>query len=880
MNKKSSEIRSEFLNFFKNNGCTVVASDSLIPSGDRTLLFTSAGMVQFKRHFLGQSKDMFTRAASCQKCFRTSDIEQVGLTARHLTFFEMLGNFSFGDYFKKEAVAWAWEFLIKNMNLPEDKLYITVYKDDNEAAEIWKKIVPEDKIIRMGEDTNFWNMGDTGPCGTCSEVLIDLGPQMGCGKSNCGPACGCDRYLEIWNLVFTQFDRQADGSLKNLPRKNIDTGMGLERITAAANHMNSIFDTDLFVPIINTAAEFLKVKYEGKNISKLRMIADHSRAVTFLISDGVLPSNEGRGYVLRRVLRRALRQGRLYGCDKPFINELVPVVFSIMEPAYPELSSKLNNICSIVKAEEEKFLETLESGSSMLSNMMNTYRSKDINVFSGKDIFKLYDTYGFPHDLTREIACENGFGFDEDGFKAEQKTAQEKSRAAWGGSGEKDTTFYSILHKKVGDTIFEGYESYTSEGSTILALIKDGKETFELNSGEEGEIILSKTSFYANSGGQIADIGKIENSSFKSVVKDVYKPAGGLFVHKIKILSGSAKIGQKVSASIDEKRRKQISRHHTATHILHKILRELLGDHIAQAGSLVTDTILRFDFTHFSALEKKDITKIEKTLNLIIRANTEVYIESMSIVQARKSGATALFGEKYGNIVRTVSIKDEDGKGNYSMELCGGTHVSRTGDIGMFKVVSESSVAAGVRRIEAVAGIAAENYILTEEKSLAATAEILNTSKSDIVTKIQKYVADCKKLENEVKTLKSNLISNRIDFYIKCVERVNGFNFLPLKLNDLDIKELRTLSDQLKERLKSAIILLVSEKCGKITFIVSATRDYVKSGVNAGRIAGAFAADIGGSGGGKLDFAQGGSRDVSKIDTIFKNAALYINLVN
>ncbi|MDR2251276.1 MAG: alanine--tRNA ligase [Endomicrobium sp.] len=875
MNKPSSKIRAEFLNFFENNGCVIVPSDSLIPSGDKTLLFTSAGMVQFKQHVLGQSKDSFTRAASCQKCFRTSDIEQVGITTRHLTFFEMLGNFSFGDYFKKEAIAWAWEFLTKNMDLPKDKLYITVYKNDDEAVEIWKKIVPENRIIRMGNDTNFWNMGDTGPCGPCSEILIDLGPEMSCGKPSCGPSCSCDRHLEIWNLVFTQFDRQADGSLKNLPRKNIDTGMGLERIVAAANGKKSIFDTDLFMPIINTAAEFLKIKYESKNISKLRMIADHSRAVTFLISDGVLPSNEGRGYVLRRILRRALRQGKLYGYRKPFINELVPTVFNIMESAYPELSSKLSNIRSIIKIEEEKFLETLESGSDMLSGIMDSYKAKCINVLSGKDIFKLYDTYGFPHDLTREIASENGFGVDEAGFKTEQKTAQEKSRAAWSGSGEKDITFYSILHKRIGDTLFTGYDNYISSGN-ILALIKDGKEASELKSGQEGEIILSQTSFYAHSGGQASDVGKIENANFESIVKDVYKLIGSFFVHKVKVLKGIAKVGQEVFTKIDVERRKQIARHHTATHILQKVLRETLGEHVAQAGSLVTDEFLRFDFTHFSAIKKEELIKVEKTVNSVIRANSEVCIETMDIAQARNAGAMALFGEKYGNTVRTVSVKRESGEDNYSMELCGGTHINRTGEIGMFKIISEFSIAAGVRRIEAVAGVAAENYILDEENSLAGTAAILNTSKDELINKAQKYIVDYKKLEIELNALRSSLISNEVDSYVKQAKDVNGFNFLPVIIDGLDAKELRTISDQLKEKLKPAILLLVSKHEGKTTFIVSATEDYVKQGINAGKIAKAFAADIGGSGGGKPDFAQGGSKELSKVEEVLKNAQKYL----
>ncbi|MDR1942522.1 MAG: alanine--tRNA ligase [Endomicrobium sp.] len=875
MNKPSSKIRAEFLNFFENNGCTIVPSDSLIPSGDKTLLFTSAGMVQFKQYFLGQSKDSFTRVASCQKCFRTSDIEQVGITTRHLTFFEMLGNFSFGDYFKKEAIAWAWEFLTKNMGLPEDKLYITVYKDDDEAVEIWKKIVPENRIIKMGDDTNFWNMGDTGPCGPCSEILIDLGPEMSCGKPSCGPACSCDRHLEIWNLVFTQFDRQADGSLKNLPRKNIDTGMGFERIVAAANGKKSIFDTDLFMPIINAAADFLKIKYESKNISKLRMIADHSRAVTFLISDGILPSNEGRGYVLRRILRRALRQGKLYGYSKPFINELVPTVFNIMESAYPELSSKLSNIRSIIKIEEEKFLETLESGSDMLSGIMDSYKAKGVNILNGKDIFKLYDTYGFPHDLTREIAFENGFGFDEEGFKAKQKTAQEKSRAAWGGSGEKDITFYSILHKRIGDALFIGYDNYISSGN-ILALIKDGKEVSELKSGQEGEIILSQTSFYAHSGGQTSDVGKIENANFESIVKDVYKPIGSFFVHKVKALKGIAKVGQEVFTKIDVERRKQIARHHTATHILQKVLRETFGEHVAQTGSLVTDEFLRFDFTHFSAIKKEELIKIEKTVNVVIRANSAVCIETMDIAQARNAGAMALFGEKYGNTVRTVSVKRESGEDNYSMELCGGTHINRTGEIGMFKIISEASVAAGVRRIEAVVGVAAEKYILDEENSLAGAAAILNTSKDELINKAQKYVVDYKKLEIELNALRSSLIANEADSYVKQVKDANGFNFLPVIIDGLDAKELRTISDQLKEKLKSAILLLVSKHDEKITFIVSATEDYVKQGINAGKIAKAFAADIDGSGGGKPDFAQGGSKELSKVEEVLRNAQKYL----
>ncbi|MDR0800135.1 MAG: alanine--tRNA ligase [Endomicrobium sp.] len=877
MDKLSSKIRAEFLGFFKNSGCTVVPSDSLIPTGDKTLHFTSAGMVQFKQHFLGQSKDSFTKAASCQKCFRTSDIDQVGTTARHLTFFEMLGNFSFGDYFKKEAAAWAWEFLTKNMSLPKDKLYITIYKDDDEVAEIWRSIAPANKIIRMDEKTNFWNMGETGPCGPCSEILIDLGQETGCGSPACGPDCNCDRYLEIWNLVFTQFDRQPDGLLKNLPRKNIDTGMGLERLTAAVNGRKNVFDTDLFMPVMESAAEILKIKNEGRNISKLRMIADHSRAATFLISDGILPSNEGRGYVLRRILRRALRQGKFYGYNKPFINELVSDVFKIMETAYPELSSKLSNIRSIVKTEEEKFLETLESGSEILSNIINSYKSKGINIISGKDVFKLYDTYGFPHDLTKETAAENGLGIDEDGFKSEQKNAQEKSRAAWCGSGERDITFYSILHKKTGDTVFTGYDNYATE-SRVLALIKDGRETSELKTGDNGEIILSQSSFYAQFGGQSADKGKIANNSFESIVEDIFKPAGNLFVHKVKVLKGLVKINDTVTTIIDVEHRKQITRHHTAAHLLHKALRKTFGEHITQAGSLVARDYFRFDFTHFSAVKKDDLIKIEKRVNSIIRLNSEVRIETMAIAKARNAGATALFGEKYGDEVRTVSIKNESGDGNYSMELCGGTHVSRTGDIGIFKIISESSVAAGIRRIEAVAGTAAENYILDEEAVIVKTSEILNASKEELVNKAYKYITDYKKLENEFKSLKSSLVSGEIDSYAKEVKKINGINFLSVIADKADVKALRNISDQLKEKLKSAVLLIVSKNEDRASFILSATADCVQKGINAEKIAKAFAASINGSGGGKPDFAQGGSKDLSNLSDAVKNAHKYILL--
>ncbi|MDD2523210.1 MAG: alanine--tRNA ligase [Endomicrobiaceae bacterium] len=873
MNKQSSNIRKTFLDFFAQKGCKIVESDSLVPSGDKTLLFTSAGMVQFKQHFLGQSKDTFTKATTSQKCFRTSDIDQVGITNRHLTFFEMLGNFSFGDYFKKEAIVWAWDFLTNVMGLPKDKLYITVYNDDDDAKEMWKKIVPESRIIKMGDETNFWTMGPTGPCGPCSEILIDLGPEMGCGKPTCGPQCNCNRYLEVWNLVFTQFDRQEDGSLKPLARKNIDTGMGLERLVAAVNGKNNVFETDLFLPIMQASSDLLKISLNS-NIQKMRMIADHARAVTFLISDGILPSNEGRGYVLRRILRRAVRQGKVFGMNEPFLHKLVKDVHSIMSPAYPELTSRLDNIKSMIKVEEEKFLETLNTGTDILNNLISDYKNKRNLVINGNDVFKLYDTYGFPHELTKEIAQENGLTIDEKSFEEEKKNAQEKSRGAWSGSGEKDITFYSILHKEFGDTKFEGYESYTSN-SKVLALIKDGKKVNTLSKGDNGEIILDKTPFYAESGGQVSDIGTLSVDK-KIEVNEVLKPIGKLFVHKCIVKNGSVEVGELLKAEIDIFNRQQIARHHTATHLLHKVLRDLLGNHVAQAGSLVTSNSLRFDFNHFKALTKKELEQIEKNVNKVIRENFPVSIVEMSIQEARDKGATALFGEKYGNVVRTVTVKQDDNNA-FSMELCGGTHIKRTGDIGMFKIISESSVGSGIRRIEAIVGSAVEKYFDNFEEQIENMSKILKVSKNSLVNAVEKLVFDTKQLESEISSLKSKYISNEIDEYIKKVKIVKNINILAFVVDNVDVKSLRDMSDKVREKLSSAIVVIASQLQDKISFVVSVSDDLVKSGYHAGKIAKQFAAKIDGSGGGKPDFAQGGGKRSEQILSVIKSIEDVIN---
>lgn len=856
------------MDFFSEKGCKVVPSDSLVPSGDKTLLFTSAGMVQFKKHFLGQSKDTFTRATSSQKCFRTSDIDQVGVTNRHLTFFEMLGNFSFGDYFKEEAIAWAWDFLTNYMQLPKEKLYATIYKDDDEAGQMWKKFVPESRIIKMGDETNFWTMGPTGPCGPCSEILIDLGEDMGCHKPTCGPWCDCNRYLEIWNLVFTQFDRQEDGSLKPLGRKNIDTGMGLERIVAAANGKNNVFDTDLFLPMMNAASELLKVSFND-NIPKLRMIADHARAITFLISDGIHPSNEGRGYVLRRILRRAVRQGKVFGMNEPFLYKLVDVVHDVMKPAYPELTARLDNIKSMAKVEEEKFLETLNTGTDLLNNLISQYKAKNVSVLKGEDVFKLYDTYGFPHELTKEIALEQGLTIDEKGFEQEKKLAQEKSRGAWSGSGEQDITFYSVLHKECGDTTFEGY-TQNSSSVKVIALVKDGKKVESLSANDKGEMILSNSPFYAESGGQVADTGIMFNESVNIEVTDVTKPIGKLFVHKVVVEKGKVKAGDVLTASINTDNRNQTARHHTATHLLQKVLRSVLGNHVAQAGSLVCPDNLRFDFNHFKAVTKEELKKIEKDVNKAIRQNYPVSITEMPIEQARKEGAMALFGEKYGDVVRTVKVIETDDK-YYSMELCGGTHVQKTGDIGMFKIVSESSVGSGIRRIEAVCGSACEKYVDGLENKIDEIATLLKTSKVMVVPAIEKMLQDAKNLDTEISSLKSKLIAGEIDEYIKSAKNINGVNVIAFAVEGVDVKTLREMVDKVKEKQASAIIVIASKLQDKISFVISVSQDIVKQGYAAGKIAKQFAAKIEGSGGGKPDFAQGGGKKTDNLKSVIEN---------
>ena len=869
---KADEIRKKYLDYFAKKGATIVKSDSIIPTGDNSLLFTSAGMVQFKKHLLGQSKDTFTSATSCQKCFRTSDIENVGNTNRHLTFFEMLGNFSFGDYFKKEAISWAWHFLTIEMGIPQKILFPTIYKDDNEAAEIWKSVAPNATITKMGEDTNFWNMGPTGPCGPCSEILIDLGLEMGCSKPTCGPACGCNRYLEVWNLVFTQFDRQADGSLKNLPKKNIVTGMGLERLCALVNGKKNVFETDLFLPIIEKLRELTNTEINKKTLPKLRMMADHARAVVLLICDGVLPSNEGRGYVLRRILRRAVRQGRLFGINEPFLYKMVDIVVALMSAAYPELKERKENIATIAKMEEEKFFTTLDSGTKILDEAIKKYKSNKISILDGAEVFRLYDTYGFPLELTKEIADENGLLIDETAFLTAQKNAQKMSRAAWSGSGEKDTTFYSSINKELGDSEFVGYNQSEVRNAKILKIIKDGKIADVLEQGENAEVILDKTPFYAESGGQIGDSGEISSKDFTLQVTNTIKPTGGLIVHKVLVTKGSASALSIVNAKINEKLRAATSRHHTATHLLHKALRSVLGTHVTQAGSLVTPESLRFDFAHFSALKPQELKLVEDIANEAVLAALSVTCTQQSIGEARKAGAMALFGEKYGETVRMVSV-GESVQNAFSIELCGGTHVKNTGEIGLIKITSEYSVSSGTRRIEAIAGTAALEYLRQKDNTIESISTLLKTPAEQLTQKVEKILVQTKDLEKQISKLKAQIASGSGSSGTSRIVETAGIKIAAGTYEDLDAQSLRMALEKLKEKITEGVAIAFNVSEGKVGFMVLATKAAQDGGFSAGKVAKNISAILGGAGGGKPDFAQGGGKDPSKISEVLSKLA-------
>jgi alanyl-tRNA synthetase len=871
----SNEIRRKFLEFFERNGHTIVPSDGLIPQNDPTLLFTSAGMVQFKDHFLGKIKLDFNRAVSCQKCLRTSDIENVGRTARHHTFFEMLGNFSFGDYFKPDAIRWAWQFVTEELHLPTEKLWVSIYTEDDESFHLWHKEagVAENRIVRLGAESNFWKMGETGPCGPCSEILVDQGPERGCGKPTCSVSCDCDRYLEFWNLVFTQYDRQADGTLLSLPKKNIDTGMGLERTAAIVQGVQTNFDIDLFRPLINYVHEFTDIRYGNnpKSDMSFRVIADHSRALTFAISEGILPSNEGRGYVLRRILRRAYRHGKLLGIDQPFLYRVAGVVVDLMNETYPDLKPRWQHTSQMILVEEKRFESTLNQGLNLLDEWIDKLKQTGTKVIPGEVAFKLYDTYGFPLDLTKDIAEEHNLSIDEPGFKSELTQQQERARAAWSGSGEqKVLDVYQQIQKQHGDTEFLGYKKEKLK-ATLVAIVKNGQLVPTANLNDTVEFVFDQTPFYAEAGGQVGDTGWIEGKNrkdgFKAEVTNTIKKVGNSVLHQATVQRESFKVGgddscevgKKYTLSVDTEKRHNTARNHTATHLLQAALRQVLGDHVHQSGSLVSPDRLRFDFTHYQAITPEELNRIEELVNEKIQENVAVKVLQKPIDEARKMGAIALFGEKYGEQVRIVKVSD------YSIELCGGTHLVQTGDIGLFIITNTSSVAAGVRRIEAVTGKTAYHYLKKLQQTVIDTAQMVKTEPEKLASRIESLVEENKQLTKEIDRLKTQGTSLNLDTIIQSASDINGIKVIARKINDADQKMLLNISDQLKNKLSNAVIILGSSSADKVNLIAMVSKDLTNK-VHAGKLIQQVAAIVGGGGGGRPDLAQAGGKEPLKLD--------------
>ncbi|WP_282271205.1 alanine--tRNA ligase [Stenotrophomonas sp. PS02298] len=859
----TSQIRADFLEFFKGKGHTIVPSAPLVPGNDPTLLFTNSGMVQFKDVFLGAEKRSYVRAADVQRCLRAggkhNDLDQVGYTARHHTFFEMLGNWSFGDYFKKDAIAWAWELLTQVWKLPADRLLVTVYQTDDEAYALWRDMIgiPESRIVRIGDNKgapfasdNFWQMADTGPCGPCTEIFYDHGDHIAGGPPGSPDEDG-DRFIEIWNLVFMQFDRQPDGSLQPLPAPCVDTGMGLERLAAILQHVHTNYEIDLFQALIRKASELTGMAdLENKS---LRVIADHIRACSFLIVDGVLPSNEGRGYVLRRIIRRALRHGWMLGVRQPFFNKLVPTLIEQMGEAYPELPAQADTVVRALLAEEERFAETLDSGMKIFDDVAAKVSD---GVIPGVDAFRLYDTYGFPVDLTADIARERGMTVDMAGFDASMEHQRETARAAgkFGGG----VTLSAELVASLSPTVFLGYDRLQADGLKVVALIKDGRSVDAVQAGDEVIVFTAQTPFYAESGGQVGDTGVLSASGVTLAVGDTQKFAGQFHGHVGKLEQGTLKIGDVLAGAVDAARRSATILNHSATHLLHAALREVLGTHVQQKGSLVAPDRLRFDFSHFQPITAEELAVIERKVNEQVRANNAAEVHNMGMQEALDFGAMALFGEKYGENVRVLKM------GEYSTELCGGTHVSRTGDIGLFKITSEGGVSSGVRRIEAVTGQGALDYVADEEARLHEAAQLLGGSAGDVVDKIRQLGERQKKLERELEALKAKVASGATADLGGSAIDVAGVKVLAVRLEGFDAKALRDAMDRLKQQLGDAIIVLAGVQDGKAA-LVAGVNGAALGKVKAGELLAHVAAQIGGKGGGRPDMAQGGGEDGPKL---------------
>ncbi len=857
-----NELRERYLSFFESKGHLRLPSFSLVPQNDASLLLINSGMAPLKPYFTGKEEPPRKRVTTCQKCIRTPDIENVGKTARHGTFFEMLGNFSFGDYFKNEAIPWAWEFVTEDLKIPVERLWVSIYEDDDEAFEIWNKNVgiPAERIVRMGKKDNFWEIG-TGPCGPCSEIYFDRGEDKGCGSPDCKVGCDCDRYIEFWNLVFTQFNRDDEGNYTRLKNPNIDTGMGLERLACIMQDVNNLFEVDTVRNVLNNVCSIAGVKYgdNSKSDISIRVITDHIRSTTMMVSDGVIPSNEGRGYVLRRLLRRAARHGKLLGIEGQFLYKLAMVVINESKEAYPELLDKAEYIQKVIKIEEEKFQHTIDQGLIILNGFIDELKSKGEKVLSGDKAFKLHDTFGFPFDLTREIAEENGFTVNEDEFKAEMKKQREAAQNALGnkdGAGW-DESIYSTLDKAI-KTEFVGYTNLECD-SNVIYIVKDGQLVDNIQEGDEAVIILDKTAFYGESGGQAGDTGYLQSKNAVFKVNDCKKTADGKFLHIGVVEKGLLEKGSIVTAKVDSASRMATARNHTVTHLLQKALRNVLGSHVNQAGSLVEPTRLRFDFSHFSPVTDEELERIENEVNEKILENLPVTATEMSLDEAKKLGATALFGEKYGSTVRVVKI------GDYSMELCGGTHLSMTSQASLIKIVSESGVAAGVRRIEALTGLGAIQYYAQKEKLLNEVASALKSNPADCIKKVEVLSNEIKVAHKEIEQLRSKLVSGSIDDILSNAVDVKGVKVITAKYEGLDMEGLRNTSDMLKNKIGSGVVVIASNYEGKVNFVVTATKDCLSKGIHCGNIIKETAKIAGGGGGGRPDMAQAGGKDTSKI---------------
>jgi len=868
-----NELRKMFLEFFESKGHLKMKSFSLIPHNDNSLLLINSGMAPLKPYFTGQEIPPRRRVTTCQKCIRTGDIENVGKTARHGTFFEMLGNFSFGDYFKNEAIAWSWEFLTEVVGIDENRLYPSIYQDDDEAFEIWnKKIgVPAERIFRFGKEDNFWEHG-AGPCGPCSEIYYDRGEKYGCGKPGCTVGCDCDRYMEVWNNVFTQFENDGNGNYTELVQKNIDTGMGLERLAVVVQDVDSIFDVDTVQALRNKVCEFAGVTYkedEAKDVS-IRLITDHIRSATFMISDGIMPTNEGRGYVLRRLIRRAARHGRLLGIDGMFLAKLSETVIEGSKDGYPELEEKKEFIFNVLTQEETKFNKTIDQGLSILNTMEEGLAAGNSKVLAGTDAFKLYDTYGFPLDLTKEILEEKGYEVDEDGFQKameEQRTAARTARKTTNYMGA-DATVYDEINPSITSE-FIGYDKLEAT-SDITVLTTDTEITEAIVDGQHGTVIVEQTPFYATMGGQEGDTGLISTPDGEFRVEETIKLKGGKIGHVGTVTKGMLKVGDTVTLQVCPQERADTCKNHSATHLLQKALKTVLGSHVEQKGSLVTPDRLRFDFAHFSPMTAEELAKVEQIVNDEIRAELPVVTKIMTIEDAKKTGAMALFGEKYGDTVRVVSM------GDFSVELCGGTHVANTGNIMTFKIVSEAGVAAGVRRIEALTGEGVFQYYRKLEQELNEAAQIVKATPATLTEKLNHLMAEVKELSSENEALKSKLAKDSLGDVASQVTVIKDMKFLATSVKDVDMNGLRELGDQLKNQLGEGVVVLASEKDGKVNLIVMATDGAMKQGAHAGNLVKAIAPCVGGGGGGRPNMAQAGGKNPAGIAEALEKAAAVI----